>query len=113
MRGHAGALLTAGLAAIALAFALLQAAVLARSARAHHIVAQPATHEEPQNRYSAPGGRSAIPWGPDFDAQQKATKPEGRSPESKPPEEHHSPPPPRNRLMPPYNGPRPARRAVA
>ncbi len=110
MRGHVGAVLTSGLAAVALALALLQAVVL--SHRSHHtVMAEPAHSATQSNRYSAPGGRSGIPWGP-FDTQRPESKPpEGRSPESKPPEEHHPLPPPRQRL--PGFRPSAPRRAVA
>ena len=95
MKGHLGAVLTSGLAAVALALALLQAAVLLH-AEHHRTDLSPARAET--NRYSAPGGRSGVPWLP-VEKKQK--------------EERHSPPPPRQRSYPPPAGPRPARRATA
>jgi hypothetical protein len=108
MKGHLGALLTSGLAAVALALALLQAAVLVHSAVPPDAVQSARTQS---HRYSVPGGRSGVPYLP-FDKAQPATTPEGRSPE-KQQEERHSPPPPRQRSFPPGAGPRPHRRAVA
>ena len=108
MKGHLGALMTTGLAAIALALALLQAAVLFHTARRHE--ATPAGRAQ-SNRFSVPGGRSGIPWLP-FEKAQPPSTPEGRTPE-KQQEERHSPPPSRQRNIPPAYGPRPQRRAVA
>ena len=111
MKGHVGALLTSGLAGVALALALLQVAVLFHTASHHAGVAPARAHS---NRYSAPGGRSGVPFLP-FEKTPPlppATTPEGRTPE-KQQEERHSPPPPRQRAFPTPQGPRPARRAVA
>jgi hypothetical protein len=115
MKGHLGAVMTSGLAAVALALALLQAAVLAHSAPRRQAVSS--VRPGPTNRYSIPGGRSGIPWLP-FDAQKAQPEDrksrEGRSPVTKPPEEHRAPPPTRQqRMFPPGNGPHPARRAAA
>ena len=115
MKGHLGAVMTSGLAAVALALALLQAAVLAHSASRHQAVS--AARPRPTNRYSVPGGRSGIPWLP-FNAQKAQPEDpksrEGRSPVTKPPQEHRAPPPSRQqRMLPPSNGPHPARRAAA
>lgn len=106
MRGHLGAVLTSGLAVLALALALLQASVLLHSAQRNP---QPTASSAPAptNRWSAPGGRSAIPWLP-FD------KPgEGRS-APRPPEEHRAPlpPPSRQRAAPP-RGPQAPRKLTA
>lgn len=111
MKGHLGALVTSGLAAVALALALLQAAVLLHGVRRHALAAQTRAQS---NRYSAPGGRSAVPYMP-FDkapAPAEPTPPEGRTPE-KQQEERRSPPPPRQRNFPLPSGPHAPRRAVA
>jgi hypothetical protein len=116
MKPHLGAVLTSGLAALALALALLQAAVVAHGAPK----AQPPTaiRQGPTNRFSAPGNRSAVPWAP-FDKAQDdkpvaPESPEGRTPERRQQEEHRSPPPPsRFRGLPPRLGPQPARKAAA
>src|SRR5256885_13185884 len=108
MKGHLGALLTTGLAAIALVLALLQAAVLFHSAP--HYQGTSAARGQ-SNRYSVPGGRSGVPWMPFEKPQPRPDTPEGRSP-AKQQEEHHAPPPSRQRT-PPAAGPRPQRRAVA
>ena len=110
--------LTSGLAALALGLALLQAAVIAHGTRQQTI---PTARAGATNRYSAPGNRSAVPWGAPFDNKDPAQKPvpaespEGRSPERRQQqEEHRSPPPPsRFRGMPPRLGPQPARKAAA
>ena len=109
MKGHLAALLTTGLAAIALVLALLQAAVLFHSAPRYQ--ASSAARGQ-SNRFSVPGGRSGVPWLPFEKAQPPSTTPEGRSPE-KQQEEHRSPPPSRQRGVPPSLGPRPQRRASA
>jgi hypothetical protein len=116
MKGHLGAVLTSGLAAVALALALLQAVVLAH-ASPRGLTAEAQIPGGASNRFSVPGGRSGIPWLP-FDAQRaQPADPksrEGRSPGAKPPSEHRTPPPSRQRGgMPPSLGPRPARRAAA
>lgn len=108
MRAHFGAVLTSGLAAVALALALLQAAVLLHGATRRPEVPPPRAQS---NRYSAPGGRSGIPYTP-FE-NHKAPTPEGRTPEKQQQEERRSPPPVRQRSVPPPAGPRPPRRAVA
>ena len=116
MKGHLGAALTSGLAAVALALTLLQAAVVA-----HGIPRQPsptASRAGTTNRFSAPGGRSAIPWAPADKVQKEKPPvpedPEGRTPERRQQEEQHrSPPPSRFRGVPPRVGPQPVRKAVA
>jgi hypothetical protein len=70
------------------------------------------------NRYSAPGGRSAIPWAPPDKAQKEKAPlpedPEGRTPERRQQDEQHrSPPPSRFRGLPPRIGPQPVRKAAA
>jgi hypothetical protein len=116
MKGHLGAVLTAGLAAVALALAVLQAAVVTHGVTK----SEPATAARAgvTNRYSAPGNRSAIPWVPADKAQKEKAvpeSPEGRSPPRRQQEEEHrSPPPPsRFRGTPPRFGPQPARKAAA
>jgi hypothetical protein len=113
MKGHVGAVLTAGVAALALALALLQAAVIAHATPRYP--AASASRTGPSNRFSLPGGRSGVPWLP-FDDKAPAApdlKPrEGGSP-AKQPEEHRPPPPPSRRSVPPSFGPHPPRRAVA
>jgi hypothetical protein len=115
MTGHLGAVLTSGLAAVALALALLQAAVVAHAAPKH----QPATAARTgqTNRYSAPGGRSAIPWTPSPDKAQKnkaaPENPEGSTPPQRQQDEHRTPPPPTYRGAPPRPGPQPVRKAAA
>ena len=117
MKGHVGAVLTSGLAAVALALALLQVFVLAH-ASPRQASAQAMGPAGTSNRYSVPGERSGIPWLP-FDAEKRGQPAnpgsrEGRSPGIKPPEEHRVPPPSRQRgVNPPSYGPRPARRAAA
>jgi hypothetical protein len=115
MKGHLGAVLTSGLAAVALALALLQAAVVAHGVPKR---SEPtAARTGPTNRYSAPGGRSGIPWVP-FDKAQPdkpavPESPEGRTPPRRQQEEHRTPPPSRFRGAPPRLGPQPARKAAA
>jgi len=114
MRVHLGAVLTSGLAAMALALAMLQAAVVSHGV----IKREPTASRSGQtNRFSAPGGRSAVPWLPQDSLQQKPVvpeSPEGRTPPRRQQEEQHrSPPPSRFRNAPPRLGPQPARRAVA
>jgi len=115
MKGHLGAVLTSGLAALAVALALLQAAVVVHGA--HRNRAPPAVRAGTSNRYSAPGNRSAVPWVPLDKAQQQKPvppeSPEGRTPERRQQEERRSPPPPSRFHSPPRLGPQPARRAVA
>lgn len=106
MRGHLGAVLTSGLAAIALALALLQAIVVAQHA-AHRLPEATAAHSGATNRYSVPGGRSGIPFMP-FEKQPQ--RDEGQKPPRH--EEHHSPPP-RMRAIPPRTGPQQPRKMAA
>ena len=109
MQGRLGAVLTSGLAAIAIALAMLQAFVVSRS----HVRSAQASVSPlgPSNRFSVPGGRSAIPWLP-FDQPQPD---EARSrPAQKQREERRTPPPPsRYHSYPPRVGPAPARKATA
>ena len=109
MKGHLGAVLTTGLAAIALALAMIQAAVLLHGA--HRQVEGAAAVRIQSNRFSVPGGRSGVPWMPFEKPQAPAGGSEGRSPEKQ--HEERRPPPPRQRGVPPNLGPRPPRRAVA
>ena len=117
MKGHVGAVLTSGLAAVAMALALLQVIVLAH-ASPKQVSAEASVPPGASNRYSVPGGRSGIPWLP-HGAEKRSQPPnpgsrEGRSPGMKPPEEHRTPSPSRQRgISPPSYGPRPARRAAA
>jgi hypothetical protein len=116
MKPHLGAVLTSGLAALALALALLQAAVVAaHGTRAPGIPT--ATRQGPTHRYSAPANRSAVPWAPFDKAQDQKPvapeSPEGRTPGRRQQEEPRSPPPSRFRGMPPRIGPHPARKAAA
>jgi len=118
MRGHLGAVLTSGLAALALGLALLQAAVVAHGAHRHRISATAnRAAQGPSNRYSAPGNRSAVPWAPIEDVKRQKPvlpeSPEGRTPERRQQEEHRSPPPSRYRGLPPRAGPQPVRKAAA
>ena len=109
MKGHLGAVLTSGLAAVALALTALQAVVLITPAGGVHEGAVSAARSE-SNRFSAPGGRSAIPYLP---FEKASTPPEGRTKERQQ-EEHRTPPPPsRFRSTPPRIGPQPARRVAA
>jgi hypothetical protein len=111
MKGHFGAVLTSGLAAIAIALVLLQVFVVSRShLRGEQVSAAP---PHPTNRYSAPGGRSGIPWLP-FDhrpppAEEGRTQPPPKQEERRAP----TPPPARNHSYPPRIGPTPPRRATA
>jgi hypothetical protein len=115
MKGHLGAVLTSGVAAVALALTLIQAAVVAHGAPRSH----PATASRTgaSNRFSAPGGRSGIPWIPFDKAQPQKPlvpeSPEGRTPPRRQQEEHRTPPPSRFRGAPPRLGPQPARKAAA
>lgn len=106
MRGHLGAVLTSGLAAIALALALLQAVVVAQHA-SHRIPEATAAHSGTSNRYSVPGGRSGIPFLP-FEKQLQRDQGQ-KAPRQ---EEHHSPPP-RMRAIPPRVGPQQPRKMAA
>lgn len=105
MRGHLGAVLTSGLAAVALALALLQAIVVAYGT--HRPPEVTAARSGQTNRYSVPGGRSGIPFLP-FD---KSRKPEPAPPQQ---EERRSPQPPsRMRAVPPHVGPQQPRKMAA
>jgi len=113
MKGHAGVVLTAGLAAVALALALLQAVVVAHGAT--RSVQVTATRSGTTNRYSAPAGRSGVPWLP-FEkekAPEVPASPEGSKPGPQRQEEHHAPPPSRFRSAPPRLGPQRPRSAGA
>jgi hypothetical protein len=119
MQGRAGVVLTAGLALMALALATLQAVVVAHHDRRYEQrVTAAGAPSAPANRFSAPGGRSGIPWVP-FDKAQPPAKPlvpespEGRTPPPARQEEHRSPPPSRFRGAPPKMGPQRPRSAVA
>jgi hypothetical protein len=110
MQGRLGAVLTSGLAAVAIALAMLQAFVVSRS---HARTAQASVSGPmgPSNRYSVPGNRSAVPWAP-FDQPQPD---EARNrPGQKPQEQRRTPPPPsRYHSYPPRTGPAPIRKATA
>lgn len=108
MKGHLGAILTSGLSAVALILALLQAAVIFTHARpAEDEISSASAPSRPSHRFSAPGGRSGIPypWNPEPadrlqpDPQQKREEP------------RH--PPPRSRGGLPEQGPRPVRKVSA
>jgi len=106
MKGHLGAALTSGLAALALALTLLQAAVVAQGIS--RPVMPSASRTGATNGFSAPGGRvrKEKPLIPE--------DPEGRTPERRQQEEQHrSPPPSRLRGVPPRIGPQPVRKAAA
>ena len=108
MKGHLGAVLTSGLAAVALALALLQAAVIVTHGGGAQVEAVSAARTE-SNRFSAPGGRAGIPY---FPFEKASRPPEGRTPERQ--EEHRTPPPPsRFRSTPPRLGPQPSRKVAA
>jgi hypothetical protein len=112
MKGHFGAVVTTTLTAVALILALLQAVVLAHSAP--KFVQATAARSGSSNRYSAPGGRSGVPYMPFDKGQQQATPPidrEGRTPQRPP--EHRPPPPSRFRGYPPVPGPQPQRKLAA
>jgi hypothetical protein len=101
---------------MALALTLLQAAVVAHGAPRPS--APTASRNGPTNRFSAPGGRSGIPWAPADKMQKEKTlvpeSPEGRTPERRQQEEQHrTPPPSRIRGVPPRIGPQPVRKAAA
>ncbi len=109
MKGHLGAVLTSGLAALALALAVLQAAVIVAHDGGPRAEAVSAARTE-SNRFSAPGGRAGIPYLP---FEKASRPPEGRTPERQQ-EEHRTPPPPsRFRSTPPRLGPQPARKVAA
>lgn len=115
MKGHLGAVLTSGLAVLALALALLQSVVVFHGAP--KIAEASAPRPAPAtNRFSAPGGRSGIPYLPmDNKGVPAAPTPppserEGSSPPSR---EHRVPPPSRLRTWPVRIGPQPARKLAA
>ena len=113
MKGHLGAVLTSGLAALALALALLQSVVVfhgaPRIAEASAPRAAPAT-----NRFSAPGGRSGVPYMPMEKSPATAPTPPSEKEGSSPPaREHRAPPPSRLRTWPIRVGPQPARKLAA
>src|SRR5437667_11404055 len=110
MRGHLGAVLTSGLAAVALALALLQAIVLAHGAPRYPEVT--AARSGTSNRYSVPGGRSGIPFIPFEKARPQDPANQGQTPQRQQ-EEHRSPPPSRMRAFPPHPGPQQARKLAA
>ena len=112
MRGHLGAVLTSGLAAVALALAVLQAAVLLAHGGGPQAEALSSarTERSESNRFSAPGGRAGIPYLP---FEKTSAPPEGRTPERQQEEQHPPPPPSRFRSTPPRTGPQPARRVAA
>jgi len=116
MKGHLGAALTSGLAVVALALTLLQAAVVAHGVPRQAVPT--ASRTGATNRFSAPGGRSPVPWAPADKAQKEKPlvpeDPEGRTPERRQQEEQHrTPPPSRLRGVPPRIGPQPVRKAAA
>src|SRR5262249_18081640 len=115
MKGHLGAVLTSGLAALALGLALLQAAVVSHGVIPREPIT--AARSGPTNPFSAPGGRSGVPWIPQDGSLQKPGLPENREgrtpPRRQEEQQHRSPPPSRFRNAPPRPGPQPARRAVA
>jgi len=106
MRGHLGAVLTSGLAAVALALALLQAIVVAHGA--HRVAEVTAAHSGTSNPYSVPGGRSGIPFLP----FEKGPQPDqGQTPPRQ--EERRPTPPSRMRAVPPRIGPQQPRKMAA
>ena len=107
MKGHLGAVLTSGLSAVALALALLQAAVIHAHATPAGQLSTEAGPAAPSHRFSAPGGRSGIPW------QWNADPPARTQPgtQQKRDEPRHAPP--RSRQAVPERGPRPARKIAA
>ena len=113
MRGHLGAVLTSGLAVVAVALALLQSLVLVRGAP--RVAEATAPRAAPaSNRFSAPGGRAGIPYLPLEKAPAPAPTPsekEGSTPQ--PQQERRAPPPSRLRSWPARPGPQPARRLAA
>lgn len=109
MKGHLGAVLTSGVAILALALALLQSVVLVqgstRLAEANAPRAAPAS-----NRYPAPAGRSGVPYLP-LEKAPPPSEQEGSTPQ--PQREHRTPPPSRLRSWPLRLGPQPARKLAA
>ncbi len=103
---------------MALVLAMLQAVVVAHGVRRPEVTAArnaaPATPAA--NRFSAPRGRSGVPWVP-FDKTQPPPAspegPEGRTPPTPRQEEHRSPPPSRFRGAPVKLGPQKPKSAVA
>lgn len=113
MQGRAGALLTSGLAALALSLAFLQAMVMAHGVPTLEVAAAATRAPAPSNRYSAPGGRSGVPYMP-FDEKSAVPQPQNSEDRATPPpKEHHTPPPSRFRSAPPRMGPQAPRKATA
>jgi hypothetical protein len=90
-----GTILTSGLLALAVALAILQAAIVAQTARP----VRPVTSSSP----------AAQPWSP---APRLPSEREGRTPETKPPREQHRSPLRAPGVL-PQIGPRAPRKAVA
>ena len=109
MKGHLGAVLTSGLAAVALALAVLQAAVLLAHGGGPQAEAVSTARTE-SNRFSAPGGRAGIPYLP---FEKTSAPPESRTPERQQDELRPPPPPSRFHSTPPRMGPHPARRVAS
>ena len=104
MKGHLGAVITSGVAALAVALALLQAAVISQRGLGEQVTAAATAPPGPSNRFSAPGGRSGIPWTPADAPPPRAT------PNNSKPQEQRAP---ARRGFTPEQGPRPARKAAA
>ena len=109
MKGHLGAVLTSGVAALALALAVLQAAVVFAhaSTTANAEVSSAACPARPGHRFSAPGGRSGIPY------QWNAEPPARAQPDTHEKREEPRHTPPRSRGGLPEQGPRPPRKVTA
>jgi hypothetical protein len=94
-----GTILTSGLLALAVALAMLQAAIVAQTARP----ARPVTSSSP----------TAQPWSPSSAPSPRLpSEREGRTPETKPPREQHRAPLRAPGVL-PQVGPRAPRKAVA
>ena len=104
MKGHAGAVITSGLLGLALLLAALLQLALLSHGRASPTVTASTGPPGPSHRFSAPGGRAAIPWAPSEPTHAPAVRP------GDPP---RKPAPARERSTPPATGPRRARRATA
>ena len=106
MKGHSGAVLTSGLAALAFALVLLQALVVFSHAQPPGAQVSVEVPSPPSgHRWSAPGNRSAVPsWN---DPARPRTAPGSQQK----PEQRRAPP--RSRGAMPEPGPRPARRLTA
>ena len=111
MKGHVGAVITSGLAMLALEMVLLQAIVLRHTAQKG--VIQAIAPVGPSNRWSAPGGRSGIPWAPFDRAQPADSRGEGRTPPRQQEERHAPPAQQRYRSLPPRLGPQMPRKLTA